>query len=202
MGAQLKLHLVVVEKDDSRQGMFLNRNCTQVEGQGHAVNIVRNSANWSMARIGNKFLNGHSDYEVFGLCHGDAVFSAQALTIFRDTAAAGFVCGIVGRDLSGNYIWSSNVIRGTVPVSTLDCCSVFFRRDAGLRFDEQTFDGFHCYVEDVCLQAAAKGISVVVPPAKASHLEESSRDQEWLAQYKVYRKRLADKWAGVEFQTT
>ena len=45
---------------------------------------------------------------------------------------------------------------------------MFFRRDSGLWFDAVNFDGFHMHVEDLCMQAHAKGIPVLVPPASAS----------------------------------
>jgi len=196
MGPQLKL--VVVGKNQEDCYRFVQND--NFHTLGHLVALEANRTGRAIAAIGNYHLS-RENFEVFGLCHADTIFQNGALETFLDTAAAGRVCGMVGRDLHGNYVWSKN-IGDPVDVSTLDCCSVFFRRDSGLRFDEQTFDGFHCYVEDLCLQAHAKGIPVVVPPAKASHLEESTRNPEWQAQYKVYRKRLADKWAGTVFQTT
>ena len=88
------------------------------------------------------------------------------------------------------------------PVSCLDGCSVFFHRDLGLRFDEATFDGFHCHVEDLCLQAHARGIPVVVPSLKADHVGRNKDMVTWMADYRKYKERLTEKWKGIVFATT
>jgi hypothetical protein len=90
---------------------------------------------------------------------------------------------------------------GPGEVSTLDGMAVFFRRDLGLRFDEETFTGYHCHVEDLCLQAHSRGIPVTVPAADAHH-RNHIQSQAFLADYRRYRAKLAAKWAGTEFRTT
>lgn len=197
MGSQLIL--LVVSKDRDGIKRFFEWNPFPVPDI--AVVPVVNRGTVSIPQLANTALSLDLGYDAVGVCHADTRYSIIALERFKDTALTGKVCGMVGRHLQGGYIWSKDVTR-PVEVSTLDCCSVFFRRDSGLRFDEETFDGFHCYVEDLSLQAHAKGIPVVVPPAKASHLEESTRNPEWQADYKIYRKRLAIKWAGTVFETT
>jgi GT2 family glycosyltransferase len=90
---------------------------------------------------------------------------------------------------------------GPGEVSTLDGMAVFFRRDLGLRFDEETFTGYHCHVEDLCLQAHSRGIPVTVPAADAHH-RNHIQSQAFLADYRRYRAKLAAKWAGTEVRTT
>jgi hypothetical protein len=170
-----------------------------------------NDAGSPLSKIANEMLD-RCKSPVFGLCHADAVFGPGALDAFVAEAMRGAVCGIVGRTIEGLYRVSRRPMRdswwdgkarmaGPGPVSTLDCMAVFFRRDLGLRFDEETFDGFHCHVEDLCLQAHARGIPVTVPLADAHHRNHT---QSWafLADYRRYRLKLTEKWAGTEFQTT
>jgi hypothetical protein len=165
----------------------------------------------SSAAIGNEYL-GKTKQTVFGMCHADCSFGPQAILTFYETALQGKVCGIVGRDPGKGNRWCSATkdIPGLVwslrpgPVSTLDSSSIFFRTDLGLSFDEEVFDGFHCYVEDVCLQAQSQGIQVVVPAANASHRGDSTFDPQWQQDYKKYRSRLQQKWSssGMKFETT
>lgn len=154
-----------------------------------AIGIVENVDGKSLASIGNEWLD-RLDCEVFGICHFDVEFGPGALDIFYHCASAGFVCGIVGIDNSRNYRWSRN---GAAVVSTLDSCSVFFRKDLGLRFDAEMFDGFYCHVEDVCLAAKARDIPVVVPAASANHLGAPHSDK-WLADFWHDRELLRAKW--------
>lgn len=43
-------------------------------------------------------------------------------------------------------------------VTTCDSCCIVVNTEWGIYFDEVTFDGFHLYVEDFCVQAREKGI--------------------------------------------
>jgi hypothetical protein len=147
--------------------------------------------------------------DVVGIVHADTTFGPGALTAFARTAASGKVTGLVGRaagqqEKGQGYVWSKNVDEET-SVSTLDSCSIFLRRDSGLMFDEETFDSFHCTVEDVCLQATGKGIPVVVPVAYAHHHSEDTGtylNPAWQAAYWKTREKLVAKWPGKEFNTT
>jgi hypothetical protein len=150
--------------------------------------------------IGNRALST-SGCDVVGLVHADTVFEQGALDAFARAAAAGAIAGVVGRALDGRYIWSKDVTE-PVNVSTLDSCSVFVPRGRGLRFDDTSFDGFHCCVEDLCLTAAVAGLPVVVPPAAAHHVGESTGRAEWQMAYWQYRKKLQQKWCAVSFATT
>lgn len=186
----------------------------------HDVWTYLNKNSKSLSNIANSFLflSKPRPGQVFGLVHCDTLFDSplyrinrpeaafwkRDLEILTECAMSGKVCGIVGADLSAQrYWWGHSLPHGTEhPVSCLDGCSVFFRRDLGLRFDEETFDGFHCHVEDLCLQAHAKGIPVVVPAVKADHVGQSTFDPAWQADYARYKQKLNEKWKGVVFQTT
>jgi hypothetical protein len=200
-----QLTIAVVSKDVEQSCAF----STLHTRMAMVVARVVNAHGESLAAIGNRFLDAAAT-PVFGLLHADVYLGAGALETFTAMAANGFVTGIVGIDLDRHYRWCHNTelqvqSDGAIedvpgPVSTLDSCSVFFRRDSGLRFDEQTFDGFHCHVEDLCLEAHARGIPVVVPPAEATHSGLSTFDSSWQAQNRIYRQRLKRKWSGVPFQ--
>jgi hypothetical protein len=164
------------------------------------LHVVMNSEDRAIAAIANEYLM-QTEKAVFGLVHPDTKLGPGALQIFYETAMAGFMCGIVGRDLGQVYRWCC-AVDGLV--STLDDCSVFFRRDAGLAFDAAVFDSFHAYVPDLCLQAQAQGIKSMVPPADATHtgrrfFTDHDRHQ---SQWDTYLERLRRKWAGVVFATT
>lgn len=154
------------------------------------------------AAMGNKWKK-EALGDIIGLVHADTIFEAGALTALAAAAIEGAVTGMVGASFGppvGN-VWGCH-LDNPGEVSTLDSCSVFLRRDASYGFDERTFDGFHCAVEDLCLAAKAKGARIVVPPVKANHDGRSTFNPAWRAEYETYRKRLVDKWAGTEFVTT
>jgi hypothetical protein len=102
--------------------------------------------------------------------------------------------GIVGRSWTGDYVWCHDVHEPT-EVCALDSCSLVTRRSFGLRFDERRFDGFHCAVEDICLQGHAVGRPCFVVPATAKHFSSTLRAQgsQW-GDYRRYRRKLTVKW--------
>lgn len=159
------------------------------------------------AAIANPFLDTCSE-DVVGVVHADTSFADGALRVFAHSAldAGGRVVGIVGRahprghatDRLESYVWCH---AGGGSVSTLDSCSVFMPRAMKLRFDGETFDDFHCVVEDLCLQADARGIASFVPAAVASHVGSGGAG-DWRSDYRKYRARLGAKWRGRKFYTT
>lgn len=182
----------------------------------HPICVDNSILKRPLSEIANVIL-GECRTPVFGLVHADVFFDSPMarvadpakvfrpdLEILAECALAGKVCGIVGADLlPQRYWWGHSLPDGAEhPVSCLDGSSIFFRTDLGLQFDEVTFDGFHCHVEDLCLQAHARRISVVVPAVKTDHAGRSTYDPGWQAQYRVYRQRLAEKWNGTVYQTT
>jgi Glycosyltransferase like family len=185
--------LVVVAKNADEVDSFNPAPDSRVE-----IKYFVNVCNLPVAAIGNQHLSGCTR-EVFGMCHVDCSFGEGALWAFVEAAGQGQVCGISGKSMDWTVRWSHS---NPGPVSTLDCCAVFFRANSELRFDASTFDGFHCYVEDVCLQAQARGIPVIVPEANAGHRGERTGQKEWQADYERYRGKLSSKWEGVTFRTT
>lgn len=160
------------------------------------VRRIINADQKSLAAIGNYHIT--SSRQVFGIAHADTVFRAGSLESFCSIALNGSICGIVGRSMDGEYRWCHN---NPGEVSTLDSCCVFFPRNSGLHFDEVTFDSFHCYAEDLCLEGRKRGMKVLVPKAAATHAPNFP-SPVWVESYNIYRRRLSDKWAGVQFKTT
>lgn len=196
--------LVVVAKDQADLRAF---DTTHIAGRCDLV-LIANEARTPLSVIGNKYLT-EARTPVLGLVHADCTFGPGAIEAFADCALGGSICGIVGRSMEGYYRWCSKpvgyrdgIVAGPGPVSTLDCCSVFLRTDLGLRFDERLCSGFHLHVEDVCLQASARKIPVVVPFADASHRGSTTNGPNWLRDYADYKAKFGVKWRGVEFHTT
>jgi hypothetical protein len=102
--------------------------------------------------------------------------------------------GIVGRSWEGEYVWGHQLAE-PAEVCTVDACCAIIDTRHRISFDDRTFDGFHCHVEDYCMQCHAGGRGVFVIPSQLEHVSatytvEGSR---W-GQYPKYRKRLARKW--------
>lgn len=182
----MNLTLVVVGADAKSLDRF-----AMVE-QPDKLIMMANLKKRSIASIANARL-AVCDTEVFGIVHADTYFGQGALKAFADAAAIGAVSGIVGVTPVREYVWC---MQNPGPAHTLDCCSVFFRPDSGLAFDERTFDGFHCYVEDLCMLARSRGLDIVVPAADANHSGVSTGRTDWQEQFRMYRKRLFEKWPG------
>ncbi len=151
------------------------------------------------ATIANAFLDECTE-DVVGVVHADTGFGPGAIRGLVHAALdhGGQLVGIVGRanpcaddpDPWKSYVWG---VGGGGAVSTLDSCSVFFPRALALRFDGATFDDFHCVVEDLCLQARARGIGSFVPPVQAGHIGGSGSDV-WATAFNLYRDKLFKKW--------
>ncbi len=120
--------------------------------------------------------------------------------------------GIVGHT-NGVYHWAtSDKIQ---EVDMLDCCCILVNKEHGLRFDNRTFDDFHLYVEDYCLQVknagkkcytiltnASEAISGDVYEKKRDYAKHHSvtvneRGYAW-GRYSEYLEKLKSKWQKQE----
>lgn len=190
------LALIVVAKSNEELRDFSLEHVTNVTDE--IILISNPEARFGgLGKLGNWALD-HCRSDIIGLVHADVRLGQGAITAFKKPASD-CLTGIVGRSQEGAYVWCCDN-PGTV--STLDCCSVFIHKKWGLRFDEATFDGFHCCVEDLCLQASAKGIGAVVPSADAIHKGKMTFNPTWQKQYVRYRIKLQQKWPEKDFQTT
>lgn len=193
------LTLIVVAKNQDEIAAFPLENVR--DSVDELILLANPGAHFGgMGAIGNHALD-ESRCDVVGMVHADTSFGCGALETFTLAAMKFGVSGIVGRSMDGNYVWSKETPTAT-EVSTLDSCAVFIDRATATRFDTKTFDGFHCCVEDFCLAAGKRGLSVYVPPAKADHIGATYLNIPWQADYRKYRALLDAKWSAVPFLTT
>ena len=187
MGSQLTLVIIGKDWEALREFSLQHVNADECI-------LVSNEVGTPLSAIGNYYLE-HANNPVLGILHADSSLGPGACDAFVAAANQQAIVGIVGRDVTRRYIWCN---QGGGPVETLDCCSIFLRRDLELAFDETNFDGLHCYIEDMCMQARARGLPVFVPVAEASHRGNVEvNGDRWLADYSRYRGRLERKWGAV-----
>lgn len=112
------------------------------------------------------------------LVHEDVTFGTDFLIKIKEVVAAhpdfGAI-GAVGIDPNGEYRWgSASEIK---VVEQLDCCCILINKDNfKLKFDEKTFNDFHFYVEDYCLQARDKGLKCYTIPVDC---QEGKADESY-----------------------
>jgi GT2 family glycosyltransferase len=91
-----------------------------------------------------------------------------------------------------DFINPSN--KNVIDTVTVDGLFFAIRKDFftnGNSFDEKTFDGFHCYDIDMCLQVLNANLRVVVVfDILLEHFSLGSRNENWA----VSSEKLADKW--------
>ncbi len=195
--------VLVIGKSDEEIAWFKEQS-PHVEEEARFVYVSNpGRRHGATAAIANPFIDSATE-DVVAVIHADTTFAPGSLKKFASMASEGpYLVGIVGRreqtpgEPFSGYVWCND---GGGEVSTLDSSSVFFRRDLGLRFDGVTFPDFHCVVEDLCLQARAKGVRSVVGDAKASHLG-SATEPTWNAEFYKYRDRLLQKYPGQQIFT-
>ena len=191
----MQLTILAIGKDVASLKVFDQDHIGDAE-----LTLLANLKNEPLSTIANRYLL--NSREVFCLCHNNAWFGPGSLEIFVNTAMEGKMCGIVGRSMTLEYCWCHS---NPAKVSTLDGCSLFFPVKYNLRFDDKTFNGLHCHVEDLCLQGQKLGMEIVVPTANAAHKDAGhtpSENEAWQRDYWRYRAILANKWKGTTFHTT
>lgn len=202
MALKMTLSLVVVGRDIDELNLF-NLNSVNAD---EIILVANKHKQWGgLGHIWNYYLE-HARSSVLGVIHADTALSLEVCQNLNESAESGNVSGIVGRSLDGRYVWSNDIINAPETVSTLDACSMFVKKDIPIRFDSETFDSFHCCVEDFCLQASDAGYPIVVCKGASGHPIENAnvvKDQNiWMASYYMYRQRLFDKWTHRKFITT
>jgi glycosyltransferase involved in cell wall biosynthesis len=141
--------------------------------------------------------------ELVVFCHQDVGFPSGWLSKLRSALESldrqkisWGVVGPAGRCADESY--AGNVIVNGKPwyfpplprpVMTLDELCLVIRRDSGLQFDE-TFDHFHLYGADLCLEASRRGMQNMVLDCCLVHLSGGDRDLLWRQQ----KEKFILKW--------
>lgn len=158
-----------------------------------------------------------SDTDYIILTHQDVSFSNDLLSrieLTMDLVGDWSALCMVGVSEDGIYRWSKPSM--SFAVSSADCCFIVIDKRHGIRFDEETFDEFHLYVEDYCGQAKEKNgfpVCTILTNSRESspdRLDESmpmylnhhsvtvnKRGPAW-GLYFEYRKKLESKWPGIK----
>jgi hypothetical protein len=199
---EAELSIGVVFNDEAVLDRDLRPSIAKVSRRVRALEVsnVDNVVSTNIASLYNVLLRVMGP-DVTALLHPDVAFDehfvddlfAAVETLERAGKSWGAL-GIVGRTWSGEYVWCHE-IQSPVQVCSLDSCSLITRRSLGMTFDHRRFDEFHCYVEDYCLQAQARGHEVYVFPANAQHNSATMKalGSQW-GSYRKYRRRLKWKW--------
>lgn len=85
-------------------------------------------------------------------------------------------------------------------VQILDECAMFCKADLGLKYDEKTFNHYHWYGADICLQALYKGYKNFAIDADCIHLSDGQHNlskQEHVESFIRHGSRLFKKWKDV-----
>jgi len=171
-------------------------------------NMIIMEPDTSPARIYNRILEATpARYVCF--IHSDVTCNGLEAAIMKTIAEyPGHILCAVGVDGPQGYKWSkadtvSRLITG-------DSCCVVIDKEMGLMFDDKTFNGFHCYVEDICMQAGKVSTILIdafdgLNPLPAypdkyviHHSHTLRRSGAAWGDYWKYRALLETKWPGVQ----
>ncbi len=181
---------------------FLEKSLSETNQKINALIIdnLNNIITNNIASIYNSILRTvGSDIKVF--LHPDTSFERdffknilECIQTFDDKSVKWGALGIVGRSFDGDYIWGHEIDH-PVKVCCLDSCSLITRSSFNMVFDQVTFNGFHLFIEDYCLQCQMNTFEVYVIPVKAYHASATMRTMgsQW-GEYRKYRKKLDKKW--------
>lgn len=152
--------------------------------------------------------------------HEDTTFSPDFLEKIYVTINKYPNFGAIGAvgNYKNNIQWSKE--NEIIEVKTVDCCCILVNKENDIKFDSKTFDEYHLYVDDYCLQVGNKGLKCYTIPINAfeankddvysiegSYFRHHSqtvriRGYAW-GKYWEYLKKMEDKWKikpiGVEF---
>lgn len=199
--------LTVVTKNDAEVETWKSIDTSCVND----LRILRNAGGPGYGVVGQFYLDvhraAHGNRGIYGIVHGDTYFEPGALERFAKVAREGNCAGIVGVTLDHHYVWckadrepewhneGTTVRYGGGEVCCFDGCGIFFPVLDGFDFDPFTFDGHHCVVEDMCLNARLRGMKLIVPDAEGDH-RASRASPEWYKSFVIERKKLLKKYDG------
>jgi len=157
-----------------------------------------NNCNWTSASKALNYGIKKSRNEVVICAHQDIKFHISWWENFleqecrlKDWGILGGV-GIVGNKYK--LTWGYNLDK-PIKANSLDECLIVVNKKNNIWFDEKTFNGWHLYAADFCLQCKEKGLGIYILAGEFQHnwlANEKSRS--WLEDTVPYRKKLSQKW--------
>jgi len=103
--------------------------------------------------------------------------------------------GVV-HSIKGSIQWQSNRRAKVYEVQTVDEHCMIIRRNSGLKFDEKTFNGFHFYGPDLCLNALNSGLRNFGILCPLVHDSSSGSLASGKSEFMRLLYALAKKWRG------
>ena len=164
----------------------------------------------SPAKAYNEFIR-YSDAKYMCFCHADVTCQGLKEAIERTIKAHPDFGALGAVGSNKGTIWGR---KGRIQeVVTVDSCCIVINTEHGLFFDEKTFDSFHLYTEDMCMQTRALGLKNYTLDLNAYEWKEGLNPEvpyfchhshtchelgfAW-GEYSKYRKLLGLKWPDVE----
>jgi hypothetical protein len=201
----MKFTIGYIDHNDDVFNKYLGPSLLNLSGD---FDVIKTKSSNSPAINYNEILKKSNNRFVI-LTHQDISFSKTLLQriekTINDNPNFG-VLGFVGVDSSKKYFWSD--LNKQHEVQTLDCCFIVADKENNVFFDEKTFNDFHLYVEDFCLQTKKSTgkspytILISKDPKTENFLCHHSVTLKNLGsrwgKYDEYRKKLLNKWGNVK----
>jgi GT2 family glycosyltransferase len=185
--------------------LFLNGTCKNYE----IIPILNIGNRYSAAQALNIGID-KAKSDIIVLCHQDVVFYEGWVDLLfkRIEEINNKKWGVLGTagitqrhktigvvyNMKGKMQWRQGIKKTIAEVQTVDEHCMIIRKNSGLKFDEQRFDGFHCYGPDICLTALNKNMKnygilcPLIHDSGAGSLVSGKKEFMRLLQ------ALADKW--------
>lgn len=153
--------------------------------------------NFSLGRQYNYWIDNSSERFLL-FCHPDVEFSDDALGLITSELSKNDIggVGVVGVCSELNQVWGNGAKFVNNDILCFDSCFFAIDKEKGFRFDDSTFDGLHCVVEDYCYQLRDNSLKLsCIPVKKFVHHSDTvvSKGFRW-GNYDFYRAKLNDKW--------
>ena len=151
--------------------------------------------------------------EIMVLCHQDVIFYKHWIELlYKRIAEIEEKCknwGVIGTagitakkdntvgtvyNLKGKLQWRQNIKATIYSVQTVDEHCMIISKRSGLKFDEKTFNGFHCYGADLALNALSKGMKNYGILCPLVHESGSGSLKSGQVEFMRLLTSLANKW--------
>jgi len=196
-----------ISHDPTSFELYLGPSLKKLEGEFNKIQVsddLNPAANYN--RIIEKC---KTDWLI--LCHEDVAFSHDMIKIIDDSIIKnpGYrFFGSVGANVENKLVHPDQ--SNHFDVATVDCCFIVINlKELNNKFDQLTFDDFHLYVEDFCVQLGERGKTI--PCKWVGHNEYISMNKKskgWMyhhgktysllgpswGKYSIYKDKLNKKW--------